>query len=116
MGYPEQKWEQVLDWVSTAPLEDANRRWFKRAFFSGAEEVSCDQQGRIRIPQGLLKHANISEEVVIIGVSDFIEVWDAPAWDKWLEQSMKNYEEMAEKLIQSATSGKEGPDEAATST
>ncbi len=114
IGYPEEKWERVLDLVNGAALDNTNTRWFKRAFYSGAREVSCDQQGRILLPQALVEHAGLTKEVVIIGLSDFIEIWDAEAWDKWLEQSMNSYEKMAEKLIESATSGKEGRDETAT--
>ncbi len=116
MGYPEEKWERVLEMVNGGALDDLNTRNFKRAFYSGGKEVSCDQQGRILIPQALVEHAGITKEVVIIGVSDFIEIWDAEAWDKWLEQSMDSYEKIAEKLIQSAAPAKGVQDETATST
>jgi len=114
MGYPERKWERVLDLVNEVPLEDRNTRWFKRTFYSGSREVSCDQQGRVLIPQILMKYAGITREVVIVGLSDFIELWDAEAWDTWLAESMDSYEKMAEKLIQSATPAKEGIDATAT--
>jgi len=116
MGYPEEKWERVLELVSRAPLDNTNTRRFKRTFFSGAKEVSCDQQGRILIPQALAQYAGITREVAIVGLSDFIEIWDAEAWDKWLEQSMDSYEKMAEKLVQPATSENKGQDETAAST
>jgi MraZ protein len=114
MGYPERKWERVLDLVDDVSLDDRNTRWFKRTFYSGAREVSCDQQGRVLLPQVLAKYAGISKEVVIVGLSDFIEVWDAEAWDSWLAQSMDSYEKIAEKLIESAAPGKESTNETAT--
>jgi len=118
MAYPEKKWERVLDLVGAAPLDDTNTRWFKRTFYSGAREVSCDQQGRILIPQALMDYAGISKEkeVVIVGLSDFVEIWNAEAWDKWLEQSVESYEKMAEKLIQSAAPPREGQGETAATT
>jgi MraZ protein len=111
MGYPEEKWDRVLDLVSAAPLDDQNMRQFKRAFYSGAREVSCDQQGRVVIPQSLMEYGAVGREVIIVGLSDFIEIWDAEAWGKWLEQSMESYEKTAEKLIQSASQTKEGSQE-----
>jgi len=116
MGYPEEKWEAVLGLVNGTPLDNSNTRRFKRAFYSGAKEVSCDQQGRIPIPQALMEYAGISREVVIVGLSDFIEIWDAEAWDKWLEESIDSYEKMAEKLVQSATPEQEARDNTAAST
>jgi MraZ protein len=100
--------------VDDVSLDDRNTRWFKRTFYSGAREVSCDQQGRVLLPQVLAKYAGISKEVVIVGLSDFIEVWDAEAWDSWLAQSMDSYEKIAEKLIESAAPGKESTNETAT--
>jgi MraZ protein len=113
MGYPEEKWDRVLDLVNQAPLDSTNTRHFKRRFFSGAREVSCDAQGRILIPQALMNYAGISKEreTVIVGLSDFIEIWDAQAWDKWFEESTESFEKTAEKLIESASPTREGPEE-----
>lgn len=116
MGYPEEKWEKVLDLVNTAPLDDTRMRKFKRTFYSGAKEVSCDSQGRILVPQPLMEYAGITRQVVIVGLSDFIEMWDAEAWEKWLEQSIEQYEKMAEELVQQATPETKGQEEKATST
>ena len=109
VGYPEEKWDRVVGLVNAVPLDNANTRWFKRAFFSGAKEVSCDQQGRILIPQALMEYAGITKEVVIVGVSDRIEIWDADAWDKCIEESMGAYGKTAEKLTESKIQGRESP-------
>ncbi len=115
MGYPEEKWGKVQDLVNKAPLDDTKMRKFKRTFYSGAKEVSCDSQGRILVPQVLLQHAGITREAVVVGVSDFVEIWDAQAWQSWLEESIDSYEKMAEELVQQATPDKQGQEEEATS-
>ena len=107
MGYPEEKWQRVLGLVNAVALDDTNTRWFKRMFFSHAKEVSCDRQGRILIPQPLTEYAGITKEVVIVGVSDFVEIWDAATWDQSLQKTMDAYGKMAEKVIQSAAPGRE---------
>jgi len=112
MAYPEEKWDRVLELVNARPLDDENTRWFKRAFFSGAKEVSCDQQGRILLPQFLKDYAGITTDVVIVGVSDYVEIWDAETWEKSIEERMGEYGKSAEKMVESAVRGKKPSEEA----
>jgi MraZ protein len=106
MAYPEEKWARVAELVNAVPLDDENTRWFKRQFFSGAKDVSTDQQGRVLLPQFLKDHANIATEVMIVGVGDYAEIWDAPTWDKFADEKKSTYARSAEKVIQSAIAGK----------
>ncbi len=53
-----------------------------RAFFSGAQEVRPDKQGRVALPQNLRDYAGLTREVVVAGVFSRIEIWDR---DRWLE-------------------------------
>jgi MraZ protein len=100
MAVPERKWERVRKRVNAAAIENEKIRWFKRTFFSGVKKVSCDQQGRILIPQFLMEYAKITKEVVIIGISDSIEIWDAETWNTLFEQHIGQYEQMAEQFTQ----------------
>jgi MraZ protein len=53
-----------------------------RTFFSGAQEVKPDKQGRVALPQNLREYAGLTREVVVAGVFSRIEIWDR---DRWLE-------------------------------
>jgi len=52
----------------------------QRAFFAGATEATPDRQGRVAIPQGLREFAGLERDVVVVGLFDHIEIWDAAAW------------------------------------
>ena len=52
----------------------------ERAFFAGAVEASPDRQGRVAIPPGLRQFASLERDVVVVGLYDHIEIWDATAW------------------------------------
>lgn len=75
-------------------------RKFNRLYFSGACEVLCDKQGRILIPTYLKSYAEIKEDVVIIGVSDRIEIWAKDKWDQFFKGNLDSFESLAEKLIE----------------
>jgi MraZ protein len=114
MAYPEEKWSRVVRLVNEIALDDENTRWFKRQFFSAAKEVSTDQQGRILLPQFLKDYATITTDVVVVGVADYVEIWDAATWDKSVEERMSSYARTAETLIRSALAGKKQVEEGST--
>jgi len=92
------KWKELEKQLNSHAFTDAAARSFKRTFFSGASPANCDKQGRINVPQNLVEYAGIKRDVVIVGASDMIEIWDASAWNKYLNGSLETYEETAQTL------------------
>ena len=69
--------------VKAAEVKERARRGQRevaRVFFSGTVEASPDRQGRIAIPPGLREFAGLERDVVVAGLYDHIEIWDAAAW------------------------------------
>ena len=67
-------------------------------FYSGAQATTFDKQGRIGLPQNLIEYAGLKRDVVLVGVSDGIEVWNAETWDAQLGESLETFEETAREL------------------
>lgn len=97
--FTEETWKLQEKKFRELPFTRGEARKFNRLFFSGAGEVICDKQGRILIPDYLKGYAAISETVMIIGVSDRIEIWAKEKWASFFDQNKQNFEELAEKLI-----------------
>jgi len=55
-----------------------------RLFYSQAEKVEIDAQGRIRIPDRLAKLAGLERDVVLLGVHDHAEIWSVETWQAFL--------------------------------
>lgn len=98
--FTEPDWNVMEQKLKTLPMTQGTSRSFSRMFFSGAFELVSDKQGRIILPQPLLGHAGITKEVVVVGVLNRIEIWDGVAWDHFVGESSKSYEEIAEKLFE----------------
>ncbi len=97
--YPEHEWKVLEEKLKNLPFTNKNARSFSRFFFSGATEVEFDRQGRVLIPNNLRNHADLDKEVVIIGVSTRLEIWNKENWEKYNQDSNDEYEELAEKMI-----------------
>jgi transcriptional regulator MraZ len=48
-----------------------------------AEELEWDRQGRVVLPDAMLKSANVGKEVTLIGAKDHLELWSR---DQWLQR------------------------------
>lgn len=98
--FTEEEWKLQEKKFREMPFTRSESRKFNRLYFSGACEVICDKQGRILIPQYLLQYAGINEQVVIIGVSDRVEIWAKEKWESFFNDSVGSFETLAESLIE----------------
>jgi MraZ protein len=89
--FTEESWEPLAAKLNALPTGDEDARNLRRAVFSAAEPVELDKQGRIVVPEHLRQYANIDGSVAIIGLGDYIEIWDQTAWeslDATIEQNV----------------------------
>src|ERR687893_619216 len=88
--FTQDSWEPLAEKLNALPTGDADARNMRRAIFSAAEPVELDKQGRIIIPDHLRQYASIDGNVAVIGVGNYIEIWDLQSWnslDDTIEQN-----------------------------
>ncbi len=95
----EEEWKTQENKFRSISFTKAESRKFNRLYFSGAVEVSFDTQGRILLPQYLKDFAQIKKDVVIVGISNRIEIWAKDKWNEFYGNSKQSFEEIAEKLM-----------------
>lgn len=88
--FPRAEWEKLADKVSALPLTDPRSAAFRRAFFSAAEDLEPDGQGRILLGQRLREHAKIESDVVIAGQNKFLELWSPSLWEEKVLKEMNS--------------------------
>ncbi|MCB8952339.1 MAG: division/cell wall cluster transcriptional repressor MraZ [Ardenticatenales bacterium] len=80
MLFPLDGWQNLADEIATRPLSDEGMRAFRRRVFSGAADLVPDRQGRIVLPAYLREFAGIETEVVVTGMYNYLEIWNADNW------------------------------------
>lgn len=73
------EWSTIEAQIRALPLSKS--RDLQRFWFSGAAEVQPDKQGRIVIPVSLRSYGMLEKDVVVIGVSNRVEIWDKDRWE-----------------------------------
>ncbi len=97
--FPEDEWKAQENRFRALSFTKQEARHFNRFYFSGAVELTADRQGRVLIPQYLKEFAGIKRDVMLVGISNRIEIWDKDQWKSFYDQFKKSYEEIAEKLL-----------------
>ena len=97
--FSEEEWRSQENKFKTMSFTKQQSRTFNRLLFSGAVEVSFDKQGRILLPHYLKDFAAIKKDVMIVGVSNRIEIWAKDSWHDFYANSRQSFEEIAEKLM-----------------
>jgi MraZ protein len=92
--------ERLADKLDQAPATDAEVRVFRRLYFAQTEAVDVDRAGRVLLPDRLAQFAALGHEVVLIGVRDHLELWDAARWQQYLDQNAPHFDRVAEGAFQ----------------
>ncbi|MDO8747685.1 MAG: division/cell wall cluster transcriptional repressor MraZ [Candidatus Omnitrophota bacterium] len=98
--FSEEEWRVQENKLKTLSFTKPQARAFNRLYFSGAGEVIPDRQGRVIIPQYLKDFADIKKDVVVIGVSNRIEIWSKLVWQEFYAHSSSTFEEIAQNLLE----------------
>ncbi|MFC1549146.1 division/cell wall cluster transcriptional repressor MraZ [Candidatus Omnitrophota bacterium] len=96
--FPESEWKAQEAKFKEMSFTKREVRKFSRLFFAGAVEVVPDKQWRILIPDYLKEYAQLARNVMILGVSNRIEIWDKKKWQEFYKSTKQNYEDIAERL------------------
>jgi MraZ protein len=97
--YAKEEWAILEGKLKQLPLAKPEARAFVRFFFAGAAEVECDKQGRVLLPTNLREYAQLEKDVVVLGVSNRVEIWSKSVWDNYSEQISPTVANIAESLV-----------------
>ena len=97
--YSYDEWNKIVEKLKELPFTRKDARTFMRMFLSGATECELDNNGRINIPAPLTTYANITKEVVVIGVNERLEIWSENSFDEFFNSNIDNFDDIAEGLF-----------------
>ena len=76
----------------------ADYRRIQRFYAANAFPAELDSAGRIVLPPGLMEHARLERDVVVIGADDRFEVWNRGEWDRYNADLTSAIENLSESL------------------
>lgn len=91
-------WESIAKEVINGSFINKNIRETSRFLVGSACEIELDEQGRFVIPTPLFNHSKLKEEVVFLGLVNWIEIWSKEEWEKKLNQLEKDSSKIADEI------------------
>ena len=92
------EWSNFESKLKELPLTNKNAIDFVRFFLSGATECEIDKQGRFLLVNTLREYAEITKEVIIIGVGTRLEIWNKDKWKKYNSNENISADTIAENM------------------
>ncbi|MFH1780960.1 MAG: division/cell wall cluster transcriptional repressor MraZ [Candidatus Nealsonbacteria bacterium] len=96
--YSVKEWQVLAKKLSSLPMTQSDARGFARLMLAGAMDVTIDNLGRILVPDYLKEYALLEKKVVIAGLYNRIEIWDAQNWQNYKTKTETAVGDIAERL------------------
>ncbi len=97
--YPMEEWQKLISKFNNISFTKKNSRIFTRLFISSATECEFDRQGRVLILKPHMDYASLNKDVIILGVNERLEIWDKDLYEKFVDENMNDFEDLAENLF-----------------
>jgi MraZ protein len=96
--FPMAEFSRITELLRSAPVTQRSVRDYSRVVFASASHEVPDGQGRITVPGQLREYAGLSKDCVVIGANSRVEVWDAAAWQNYLDSTEQSFADAEEVL------------------
>ena len=79
--FSNEQFSALYEKMIALPLFDEEAQMPVRRFLSSAFETEEDAQGRFLLPKELALFANITKNIVLVGVGNRVEIWAEEVWE-----------------------------------
>lgn len=101
----EEGWKALLEGTEGKPFIQAETRETQRFLLGGASFSELDDKGRFILPTYLRDFAKIGDEIVFLGLSRYVEIWDKKRWEEYKQNLEKNIDSISKRLISGEKKG-----------
>ena len=95
----EENWKALLEGTEGKPFIQSETRETQRFLLGGASGVELDDKGRFVLPAYLREFAKVKDNVVFIGLSRYVEIWDKDRWLEYRRTLEKNIDTISQRLV-----------------
>jgi MraZ protein len=99
--WPHQYFQAMSDQLAHGPIPDIDQLNFEGVFFSLSHRVESDSQGRILVPDVLMREIGNSRQVVISGMRDHLAIWDRDDFNKFQEENRAQFALLQQRMRES---------------
>lgn len=95
----EENWKSLLEGTEGRPFIESETRETQRFLLGGASGIELDDKGRFVLPGYLREFAGVEDDVVFLGLSRYVEIWDKKKWLIYRKGLEKNIDSISKRLL-----------------
>jgi len=95
--YPEKYYQTLVLEMPSEMTPDDELVEYLRLKLSLADRIEWDEQGRVVMPERILRRSGIENDVTLTGVWDHLELWNREAWNTYSDHLVDNSPEIETK-------------------
>ena len=80
--FSEEAWDAFTENV-LASFEGAKQADAQRKLANRSDTVALDKSGRITLKDDFKTYASLGEDVLAVGLTDRVELWNPATWEEW---------------------------------
>jgi len=93
--WPEKSYQRIVFQAQQDLTPDEDQLAFDQLNFAMASKGACDRQGRLLLPEKLLRRTGTGKEVTLVGVRNHLEIWNRQDWETRFETLLNTSSEVA---------------------
>jgi len=97
--YPMLEYKKIHAKIAALSEFNVEQRKLKRNFFRSIQQVDLDSAGRLLIPKQMLAHAGLDKELILIGMGNYIEMWNPQHFEEHQIDDSEEYSALAQKYL-----------------
>lgn len=97
--YPSVEYKKTYSRIASMNEFEEEKRILQRNFFSRVSEIELDSAGRILIPKSMLRHASLEKDVVLVGLGNRVELWDADVYGEFIISDNTEFSKLVQKHL-----------------
>jgi len=97
--YPMVEYKKIFSRIAGLNEFNEEYRTLQRNFFRGNTQVELDALGRFLVPKPMIKYAQLEKEVIMVGMGNRIEVWNAASYEEFLIKDPSELSALAQKYL-----------------
>ncbi|MDB5323491.1 MAG: cell division protein MraZ [Phycisphaerales bacterium] len=101
--YPENYYRELIAQrrMSLMPGEDEEK--FNEAYYGMIYRLSWDAQGRVVVPEKIIKRTNLEKNLTLVGAGDHLAVWNRDDWERRAQTLLETMDEISDRERESKT-------------
>ncbi|OHD14252.1 MAG: cell division/cell wall cluster transcriptional repressor MraZ [Spirochaetes bacterium GWB1_48_6] len=97
--FPPDQWAKIAKSIlESTSMFNQQGRMIQRRIIAPAAELEVDKTGRITIPALLREHAGLKKDILVLGIRNYLEIWDEEAYLAYQNETEASFNDMADQM------------------